>query len=361
MKILTVIGARPQFVKAAPLAKAASDAGIEEVILHTGQHYDYNMSEVFFDELSIPKPKYNLEISGGGHGAMTGKMLEGIEQILLSERPDFLLVYGDTNSTLAGALAAAKLHIPVAHVEAGLRSWNRKMPEEINRVLTDHVSNILFCSSSVSRDNLKREGIGEQVHIVGDIMADANRLAKEVTAKEPLKYLDCLPTGIDLETGYSLLTIHRAESTDNSDLLSGLVEQINKCDSMPIVFPVHPRTKTKLMEYGMTLADHVFQIDPVGYLEMTALLMNCSRVATDSGGLQKEAYWMNKPCVTLRAETEWLETVNEQCNVLWSPSIDLESHWAQLDLSQKQEATYGDSFSAAKIIDLLAQYDALKL
>lgn len=353
MKILTVVGARPQFVKAAPLAKAASDAGIEEIILHTGQHYDYNMSEVFFQELSIPRPKYNLEIAGGTHGLMTGRMLEGIEKILLDEQPDILLVYGDTNSTLAGALAATKLHIPVAHVEAGLRSWNRKMPEEVNRILTDHISSFLFCSSSVSQNNLSNEGIDEHVYIVGDIMADANRLASEVVGKATSKYFDSLFADVSLGEKYCLLTIHRAESTDNRDLLSDLVEQINKFDSMPVIFPIHPRTKSKLKKYQLDLADHVFQIDPVGYLEMTALLMHCDRVATDSGGLQKEAYWMNKPCVTLRTETEWVETVDEKCNVLWSKGDSLEDMWCTLDMTQKRESTYGDSYTARRIIEHL--------
>lgn len=351
MKILTVIGARPQFIKAAPLSKAAANAGVNEILLHTGQHFDKNMSEVFFEQLNIPQPKYNLEISGGGHGAMTGKMLEGIEQVILEEKPDYVLVFGDTNSTLAGSLGAAKLHVPVAHVEAGLRSWNRKMPEEVNRVLTDHISNQLFCSSPVSVENLKNEGITSGVHMVGDIMADASRLACEVVLKDEAKYLECLPEGVNKGDSFVLLTTHRAENTDDPAILGTIVDKINERDSEPFIFPLHPRTKAKLAEFNLTFKDHVHVIDPVGYLEMNALLMNASKVATDSGGLQKEAYWQNKPCVTMRGETEWVETVEEKCNVLWDPSLSLAEMWDSLDMSCKKDATYGDAYAAEKIIE----------
>ena len=357
MKVITVIGARPQFIKAAPFARAAQENNIQEILVHTGQHYDYQMSEVFFKELSIPAPKYNLSISGGTHGHMTGEMLKGVEDVLLQEKPDALLVYGDTNSTLAGALAASKLHIPVIHVEAGLRSWNRKMPEEVNRVLTDHISDKLFCSSQIGVENLKAEGITTGVYCEGDIMADANRLAVEVVTNDLEKYI--FEAGVDLKDGsrFALATIHRAESTDTHESLSSIVTAINQCADIPIIVPLHPRTRIKMDEFSLSFEKHVTLIDPVGYLQMTALLSACRKVITDSGGLQKEAYWMGKPCVTLRSETEWLETVEEGRNRLWSPGDDIAHLFQQLEQEANQSAAlaYGDGHSASKIAQVVLQ------
>lgn len=308
MKIITIVGARPQFVKAAVVSRAfASDKSIEEIIIHTGQHFDANMSDIFFEEMKIPKPKYNLGISGLSHGAMTGEMLKGIEEILIQEKPDWVLVYGDTNSTLAGALAASKLHIKVAHVEAGLRSFNMAMPEEINRILTDRISNILFCPTDTAIKNLKAEGydnINTQITNVGDVMYDA-----------VLFYSDLAPQ-LKIKHDYVLATIHRAENTDSILKLKSIFNAFNQIGrEIPIVLPLHPRTK-KIIDQNNISTENIEIIQPVGYLEMISLLKDCKMVATDSGGLQKEAYFFKKPCMTLREETEWIELVQTGCNIL---------------------------------------------
>ncbi|MBF90975.1 MAG: UDP-N-acetylglucosamine 2-epimerase (non-hydrolyzing) [Flavobacteriales bacterium] len=309
MKVLTVVGARPQFIKAAAVSRAFQEQeGIEEVIVHTGQHFDANMSDVFFEELKIPLPHYNLAINSLGHGAMTGRMLEGIEEIILKEKPDWVLVYGDTNSTIAGALAAKKLHVKVAHVEAGLRSFNIKMPEEVNRVLTDRISNVVFCPTNEAVSNLANEGFENlPVHIVknGDVMQDAAlfyvNLAKKPTFKLP--------------TDYVLMTMHRAENTDDLDRLKSIIQSINEINQhTAVVWLIHPRTK-KIIERENVAVDFKV-VDPVGYLEMIYLLKNCSLVMTDSGGLQKEAFFFEKNCVTLRDETEWVELVENDYNIL---------------------------------------------
>ena len=306
MKCLTIIGARPQFVKAAVVSRAfAKVGGIEEVIVHTGQHYDGNMSDVFFTEMSIPQPKYNLGICGLTHGAMTGRMMEQIEAVMLQERPDWVLVYGDTDSTLAGALAASKLHLRLAHVEAGLRSFNMQMPEEVNRILTDRVSNILFCPTQTAIDNLRREGydhIGTEIVRTGDVMYDA-ALFYSTSARPPQT---------ELPANFILCTLHRAENTDTPEILAALMtalEEVSK-KHLPVVLPLHPRTRAKLdaMGYDRT-ASPVRFIEPVGYFEMVWLLQHCSMVMTDSGGVQKEAFFFRRPCVTLRNETEWVELV----------------------------------------------------
>jgi UDP-GlcNAc3NAcA epimerase len=312
MKLLTVIGARPQFIKAAALSREIRKAH-DEILVHTGQHYDDNMADVFFRELDIPEPGYHLNIGSNTHGAQTGAMLEKIEMVLQKERPDRVIVFGDTNSTLAGALAAAKMHIPVAHIEAGLRSFNRKMPEEINRVLADHVSDILLCPSQTAVLNLKKEGIVSGVSVVGDIMLDALRFAQrkaETQAK--------IPERLGLQTKkYLLATLHRPENTDDRGRLGHILKAFSQIDAM-IVLPLHPRTRKMIAQFSLEnlLTTNIRAIDPVGYLEMVWLEQNARLILTDSGGMQKEAYWLNVPCVTLRDETEWLETVAVGWNLL---------------------------------------------
>ena len=316
--IMTILGARPQFIKAAAVSRAiATQAGLSERIIHTGQHYDPAMSDIFFDEMEIPRPAYQLETGGGSHGAMTGDQLRSIEAILMDERPDWVLVYGDTNSTLAGALAAAKLHIPVAHVEAGLRSFNRRMPEEINRVLTDHLAEVLFAPSCAAGKQLEREGVAaDQIHVIGDVMLDA-ALHYCGRARQPA-WFDAL----DLTAGdFHLCTIHRAENTDDPERLKGILTGLSQSET-PIVLPVHPRTRKTLERLDLRPAANVRMVEPVGYLEMVWLEQNCLAVLTDSGGVQKEAYFHGKPCITLRDETEWTELVELGVNVLVGADAD---------------------------------------
>lgn len=313
MRVMTIIGARPQFIKAAVVSRAFCEhrPDVEEIIVHTGQHYDANMSDVFFDELDIPKPHYNLAIGGGTHGQNTGRMIEKLEALMMELRPDWVLVYGDTDSTLAGALAASKLHIRVAHVEAGLRSFNRRMPEEVNRILTDHVADILFAPTETGRRNLLNEGIAEEkIKLVGDVMYDASLYYKN-KARRPL-----LPAGLSAESGgFVLCTIHRAENTNDPIRLRNIFEGLGDSGET-IILPMHPRTREKVAEQGIEIPANVRAIDPVGYLEMIWLESHCKCVATDSGGVQKEAYFFGKPCVTLRDETEWVELVEVGVNHL---------------------------------------------
>ncbi len=353
MKILTIVGARPQFVKAATISRAAAGIdGIEELILHTGQHFDANMSEVFFQEMDIPSPKYQLDIHGLGHGAMTGRMLEGIEEVILKERPDVLLVYGDTNSTLAGALAARKLHIKVGHVEAGLRSFNMAMPEEVNRILTDRISDFLYCPTDAAMKNLRDEGFDRfdaQLVRTGDVMLDAAlyyaRLAKDRSG---------LPASI-LQGDFALCTLHRAENTDDPERLAQLVEGLNRIHkSCRVLLPLHPRTRAKLQDSGLKL--EVETIEPVGYFDMIQLLTHCKLVLTDSGGLQKEAYFFEKNCVTLRDQTEWVELVEGGYNVLAKADADdvidqFNTMYAKInDFNTK---LYGDGRAAEAIVQHL--------
>lgn len=310
MKIVTVVGARPQLVKAAPMSRAIRRKHTE-VLVHTGQHYDYSMSQVFFQELDIPKPAINLGVGSGSHGRQTGQMLVRLESVLLSEKPDWLVVYGDTNSTLAGALAAAKLGIKVAHVEAGLRSFNRSMPEEVNRVLTDHVSDLLFCPSQTAAANLASEGIVRGVRVVGDVMADAlahfskqARMTSNVLARLGLVHGD-----------YFVATVHRAENADSPMRLSAIMQALDAL-GRTVVFPAHPRTRKFLSAFGYAPSRNVLLIEPLGYLDMIRLEEGACAILTDSGGVQKEAYWLGVPCVTLREETEWVETVQVGWNVL---------------------------------------------
>lgn len=310
MKIITIVGARPQFIKAAAVSREiAKHSDIQELIIHTGQHFDANMSDIFFEEMSIPKPDYNLDINGLGHGAMTGQMLEKIEEVLIKEQPDWVLVYGDTNSTIAGALAAKKLHIKVAHVEAGLRSFNMAMPEEVNRILTDRISNILFCPTDAAIENLEKEGynnIDIQIEKSGDVMQDAAMFYTKI-AKAP---------NFDVPQEFVLATIHRAENTDDLNRLKAIFESYEEiATQLPIILPLHPRTANILQREGMH-AKNVKIIEPVGYLEMVYLLEHCKLVMTDSGGLQKEAFFFKKPCITLRDETEWVELVHNGFNTI---------------------------------------------
>jgi len=307
MKIVTILGARPQFIKAGSVSREiAKYKEIDEIIVHTGQHYDANMSDIFFDEMKIPKPDYFLGIGGKSHGAMTGQMIEKIEEVCLKEKPDWVMVYGDTNSTLAGAIVASKLHIKLAHIEAGLRSFNMKMPEEVNRILTDRVSNILFCPTDTAVQNLKNEGYDNlDVKVVksGDVMQDGAVFYKSLAQKP----------SCDIQENYILCTIHRAENTDDATRLKDIFAALNEiAEQKQIILPLHPRTKKILKELQIDI-DNLTIIDPVGYLEMVWLIDNCALVMTDSGGLQKEAYFFEKPCITLRDETEWVELV--ECGV----------------------------------------------
>ncbi len=316
--LLTVVGARPQFIKAATLSRLfAASSRLSEILVHTGQHFDDAMSKVFFDELEIPNPEYHLNIHSLSHGAMTGQMLSGIEKILQEKKPDAVLVYGDTNSTLAGALAAAKLGIPVVHVEAGLRSFNRAMPEEINRVLTDHMSELLLCPTQESVKNLASEGITGGVKHIGDVMYDATMHATNM-AKSRSDILESLKLA---PKSYALATIHRQENTDSREALLKVMNYLDQeSKERVIVLPLHPRTEKMLASHGLALPPRVMKCAPLGYIDMHRLLHDAAQVYTDSGGVQKEAYFHQVPCVTLRDETEWVETVAHGWNRLWSDS-----------------------------------------
>ena len=403
MKIATIVGARPQFIKAAVISRAISQSNkpVTEVIVHTGQHYDRNMSDVFFEEMGIPRPDYFLDINGLSHGAMTGQMLEKIEEVLLKEKPDIVLVYGDTNTTLAGALAAAKLHIPVAHVEAGLRSFNRRMPEEINRVLTDHVANILFCPTQQAVENLKDEGIGIEsssahklvssssqvvecdpvqeiensstnefmnlrgnlspitydlmpiVALVGDVMYDSVLFSLKIAEKNS-KIIEKL----NLKSkAYALATVHRAENTDDSHRLQAIFEALEKisAEGLPVVLPLHPRTR-KFFDASRFSDTKIKIIEPVSYLDMLQLEQQAQLILTDSGGVQKEAYWLKVPCITLRDETEWIETVEAGWNILAGADRDKIIESANVDRSPSaQYPAYGDGKAGEKIVNILGQ------
>ena len=322
-KIISILGARPQFVKAAVLSRIIEDKQeFSEVIIHTGQHFDTNMSDVFFTEMKIPKPKYNFDINGLSHGAMTGRMLEKIEEVLLIEKPSIVVVYGDTNSTLAGALAAKKLDIKLVHIEAGLRSFNMAMPEEINRILTDRIADLLLCPTQTAVSNLKNEGfenINSKIKLCGDIMSDSVSFYGQLSASRS-KIIERLSLG---QKTFVLATIHRQENTDNPENLRSIIEGFNEIsESTLVVLPMHPRTKILLEKYSITFKG--LAIDPVGYFDMLQLLKNCLLVITDSGGLQKEAYFNNKPCLVAREETEWIELVSEgYASIVGSDSVKM--------------------------------------
>ncbi|GAB5491227.1 MAG: UDP-N-acetylglucosamine 2-epimerase (non-hydrolyzing) [Phototrophicaceae bacterium] len=353
VKILTIVGARPQFIKAAPVSRAIRDLGMQEYLVHTGQHYDENMSQIFFTEMGIPEPDVNLEIGSGSHGAQTGAMLIALEEAMLREEPDCVLVYGDTNSTLAGALAAAKLHIPIAHVEAGLRSFNRDMPEEHNRVLTDHSASLLFCPTDTAVEHLASENIIKGVHQVGDTMFDAV-LAFRSIAEEKSTILDTF----NLEPkSYHLATIHRPYNTDFPENLRGLLNTFEALEH-PVIFPIHPRTRQKIAQVDPTpLLKNIRLVEPVGYLDMLMLEANAQFILTDSGGIQKEAYFLEVPCLTLRPETEWVETLEDGWNVL--VGRDYEKTLATIQQKRNLPAprhVFGDGHAAEKIAIILKDY-----
>jgi UDP-GlcNAc3NAcA epimerase len=344
LRLVTILGARPQFVKAFPLSHLLrADARFEEIIVHTGQHFDPAMSDIFFSELGLETPRHFLDIHGGGHGAMTGRMMEAIEHVLAVEKPDAVIVYGDTNSTLAGALAAAKLKLPVVHIEAGLRSRNRRMPEEINRVVVDHVSSVLLCPTLRAVQNLKTEGITGQVHLVGDLTFDATAIATPfaLAKSQILKQL-----GLNPKT-YGIATFHREENLSDGEQLQKIVALVRtEAQKRPIVVPLHPRTRETLKASHMDLNDRrLMPIEPLGYLDMCQLVHFAQLILTDSGGLQKEAYLHRVPCVTLRAETEWEETIEYGWNRLWT-----EPEYRE----RKEIPAYGTEPAAGKIIDALA-------
>lgn len=354
MKILTVIGARPQFIKASVVSAAISNTeGLEEKIIHTGQHFDANMSNIFFDQLGIPKPHYQLDINSGDHGSMTGRMLEAIEKICLEEKPDRLMVYGDTNSTLAGALAAAKLHIPVAHIEAGLRSFNMRMPEEINRILTDQVSDILFCPTEIAVKNLKNEGFDQKpvkVLNVGDVMQDSSMFFAERAIKG--QSLNNVP-----EKDFIVATLHRAENTDDPTRLKAIVNALNYIHHhiLPVVLPLHPRTKKVVQSLSLKL--EMLVLEPVGYLEMIWLLKHCNIVVSDSGGVQKEAFFFKKPCITMRDQTEWVELIEHGVNVLASADTQKIIEYTQSMLGTEITDPfnlYGGGQASQNIVNVLA-------
>jgi len=354
MKVVTVIGARPQFIKAAPVCRALRAAGHAEYLVHTGQHYDYEMSQVFFDELGIPQPDVNLEVGSGPHGWQTGQMLIRLEEVLLAQRPDRVLVYGDTNSTLAGALAAVKLRVPVAHVEAGLRSFNRAMPEEHNRVLTDHIADLLFCPTPTAVDNLRNEGITRGVHLVGDTMYDAVLQFAGVARQRStiLARLGLRPRG------YLLATVHRPANTDEPANLRNILAAFAAL-AEPVIFPVHPRTRKKIEELGLGAGGGAGTnprlIEPVGYLDMLMLEQNARLILTDSGGIQKEAYWLGVPCVTLRTETEWVETVAAGWNVVvGADRARIVEAANRSTWPKKQSLIFGNGDAALTIVRLLS-------
>ena len=358
MKIVTVIGARPQFIKAAAVSRILREKH-NEILVHTGQHYDSNMSDIFFEELKIPKPDYNLNVGSGSHAKQTASMMVGIEEILLNEKPDYLMVYGDTNSTLAGAIAASKILIPIIHIEAGLRSFNMAMPEEQNRILTDRISKYLFCPTQGAVKNLEGEGIINGVYNVGDVMCDSVMYYSKSLNKYSNEYFLNRLTGIygaipQINEWY-LTTVHRAENTDSIDKVSEILSAFEKLDA-PVIFPVHPRTKSlvsKLNEENQYR--NILFVEPIGYLDMLYFTKNAKKVVTDSGGLQKESYILNTPCITVRDQTEWVETLNGNHNVLSKPKCDeilSKIFDTKIDFDNKQNY-YGQGDASEKICNIL--------
>jgi len=348
MKILHIVGARPQFVKAAMVSRAWNDPA-REFLLHTGQHYSQEMSRLFFDELALRKPDINLEAGGGSHAEQTSSMLVGIDQYLDKIQPDHVIIYGDTNSTLAGALAASKREIPLSHVEAGLRSFNRSMPEEINRVIADHVSDFLFCPTSVAVENLRKEGITMGVHPVGDVMADALFLFARVAEERSSILAD-----LSLEPGtYALATAHRSGNVDDNGRLAAIIQGLEAINQR-IILPIHPRTKKMLEQFGLSFSDNVTLIEPVGYLDMLMLEKNAECILTDSGGIQKEAYLLGVRCITMREETEWVETVQAGWNVLAGADAQKISQlFTEFHPADKRPQVYGSGDAADKIVRVL--------
>jgi UDP-GlcNAc3NAcA epimerase len=350
MKIASIVGARPNFIKLAPLSRELRRRGLDEVIIHTGQHYNYEMDKIFFDDMGIPAPDYHMGIGSGSHGFQTGEMLRKVEEALLAEKPDAVIVFGDTNSTLAGSLAAAKLHIKSAHVEAGLRSFDKRMPEEINRVLVDHCSDLLLCPTKTAVDNLRREGITKNVHLTGDVMVDAQKDCERIAENKShiLEDLQLSPND------YYLATVHRASNTDDPDKLMAITEALKDLEN--VVFPCHPRAEKYLREFGLwdDLIRKIAVIKPVGYLDMLLLEKNAKKIITDSGGVQKEAYWAGVRCITLREETEWVETVelgwNRLAGVDPQAIADAVHNWRP---AGHRPPVYGDGHAAEKIRQIL--------
>ena len=356
MKIASIVGARPNFIKCAPLSKELKKE-FNEIIIHTGQHYDYEMNKVFFDELKIPEPDYHLGIGSGNHGEQTGEMLKRTEEVLIKETPDLVLVYGDTNTTLAGALAASKLHIKVGHIEAGLRSFDRRMPEETNRVLTDHCSDLLFCPTKTAVENLKREGISKGVHLTGDVMVDALKENIEIAEKKSnvLDELSLKPKE------FYLATVHRAENTDDFNRLKNIVDAF--CAIENLVFPCHPRTEKFLKQFGLRdkLTNKIKVIKPVGYLDMLMLEKNANKILTDSGGVQKEAYIFKVPCITLRENTEWVETVEDGWNLLAGANEDKIVKMANdFEPKGEQRNVFGDGKASERIAEIINDFGGYK-
>ena len=351
MKITTVVGARPQFIKMTQVSRELRRC-FEEVVIHTGQHYDYEMNEVFFDELNIPEPDYHLGVGSGSQGYQTGEMVKRIEEVLLEEKPDVVLVYGDTNSTLAGALVAAKLHIKVGHVEAGMRSFDRTMPEEINRILADHCSDLLFCSTGTAVKNLKREGITKGVYLTGDVMVDSLLYNKEIAESK-----SAILNDLDLKSEkYLVATIHRAGNTDIKENLRNIVDAFSEVEER-IIFPVHPRTVKVLKEYGLynKLKASVKLIKPLGYLDFLKLMNHAEKIITDSGGIQKEAYILKVPCITLRENTEWVETSDDGWNVLVGANREKIVKMVKVfePLSETHEDRFGRGDASKKVVEVL--------
>ena len=360
MKVLTIVGARPQFVKAAMVSRAIVNHNaqnetdkITEEIIHTGQHYDPEMSDIFFEQMGIPEPAVNLEVGSGSHGAMTAKMLEGIEKEIIARKPDWLLVYGDTNSTLAGALAASKLHVPVAHVEAGLRSYNKKMPEEINRILTDHVSKLLLCPTESAVENLHKEGLTDGVIHMGDVMYDAAKVFAEIAEER-----STILTDLELKEGnYYLVTVHRAENTDFKERLTSIFEGLAEvAKDAPVVYPVHPRTKKYIAEYGLEeTCSALKMIKPISFLDMVRLEKSAKAILTDSGGVQKEAYFHDVPCVTMRDETEWIETIEAGWNQIVGADKTKIIEAALKASKGSPISQYGEGKAAEKVVEALTK------
>ncbi len=364
LTLVTIVGTRPQFVKAAAMSRAIATYNtargdpadmVREIIVHTGQHYDHAMSRVFFDELGIPEPDLNLGVGSGSHGVQTARMLEAIENALTSHEHDAVVVYGDTNSTLAGALAAAKLHIPVIHVEAGLRSFNKRMPEEVNRILTDHVSSVLLCPTRAAVSNLQKESITDGVHLVGDVMYDSTLHYQSMINGKT----DALASHKIEPLSYLLATVHRAENTDKRSKLSAIFESLGEMASKtPVVVVLHPRTKKKIEDFNVNIAENIKLIDPVSYLSMLQLQLNALGIVTDSGGIQKEAFFLGKPCLTIREETEWIETVDLQANTLAGSDGNTIHRWhanlinGRLQPS-KNAMPYGEGNATTKILDIV--------
>jgi len=352
MKIASIVGARPQFIKASVISKEVRK-NYEEILIHTGQHYDYEMSKLFFDQLDIPIPNYNLEVGSGNQGVQTAKTLKRIEEVLIKEKPDFVLVYGDTNATIAGALASVKMHIPIGHVEAGLRSFDKSMPEEINRILTDHCSNLLFAPTQIALENLKKEGITKGVYLTGDVMYDVliNNL-KKAEKSNILNKLDIKPKE------YFLITIHRQSNTDNLDNLVKILDALTESNEK-LIFPIHPRTKKYIEQNNLKthIGENINLMKPIGYFDFIWLQKNAKKIITDSGGIQKEAYIFEVPCITIRENTEWIETVDDKWNILVGANKEkiIDSIKNFKPFSQ-QRKLFGNGSASKKIINIISEY-----